>query len=543
MRTPPLASPFTQKMLGLPAPITRDLVVARDLKVPMRDGAVLLADHWAPRAGGGEGLPTALLRSPYGRGGPMAMQLARPLAERGFQVLLQSTRGTAGSGGDFDPLRHERLDGLDTVDWVCKQPWFDGSMVLSGPSYLGYTQWAMADELPAQVKAMIPAVTESALGLPLLHKDGFGLEGLFGWGVLVELQRRRWATARVMLGARRRHRAERSLPLSGADRIALGRRSDLIQNFLAHDSDSPFWSGTDVSDGVPDVTVPASLVGGWFDVFLPGQLRDYARLEAAGREPRLTVGPWAHADAPVIKTMLAETLEFGLAHARGTAPADRAPVRVFVMGAQEWRDLPAWPPPGYAPQQFHLHSAGRLALDPPPDSAPDSYRYDPADPTPAVGGVRMVIDVKTGRVDNTALEARPDVVTYTSDTLTDDVEMIGEVAADIWFRSSLPHADVFVRVCDVDPAGRSTNICDGLTGVDGADELSRVTVTLSPTAYRFRSGHRIRVQLSSGAFPQYNRNLGTGEPRLTATRLEAADQHIFHDLEHPSTVSLPMRTH
>ncbi|MFE2945160.1 CocE/NonD family hydrolase [Streptomyces sp. NPDC059255] len=537
-----MASLLVEKMLGLPAPMTRDLIVERDLEVPMRDGTVLLADRWAPQAGG-EGLPTALLRGPYGRGGPIAMQLARPLAERGFQVLMQSSRGTGGSGGEFDPLRHERFDGIDTVDWVCEQPWFGGSLVLTGPSYLGYTQWAMADQMPVQVKAMIPATSESALGLALLRRDAFSLESLFGWGLLVEAQRRPWATARFLMGARRRRRAELALPLSGADRAALGYRSDIIQNFMAHDGDSPFWTGTDVSDRVPDVAVPASLVGGWFDVFLPGQLRDYALLQAVGRQPRLTVGPWAHSDGPVVKTMVSETLEFGLAHARGTIPADRAPVRVFVMGAEEWRDLPAWPPPGYAPQPFHLHPAGRLALDPPPESAPDRYHYDPADPTPAFAGVRMIPGVKAGRVDNTALEARPDVLTYTTDTLTDDVEMMGEVCADIWFRSSLPHADVFVRVCDVDPSGRSTNICDGLTGVLRADELSRVTVTLSPTAYRFRSGHRIRVQVSSGAFPQYNRNPGTGEPRLTAIRMQVADQHIFHDPRHPSTVSLPTRTH
>ncbi|MEV0643476.1 CocE/NonD family hydrolase [Streptomyces sp. NPDC050619] len=541
MRTPPLTSLLAQRMLGLPAPMTRDLVIERDLEVPMRDGAVLLADRWSPRSGG-DGLPTALLRSPYGRGGPFALQLARPLAERGFQVLMQSSRGTGGSDGEFDPLRRERFDGIDTVDWVVKQPWFGRALVLSGQSYLAYSQWAMADQLPAEVKAMIPAVSESALGMAFLRKEAFALESLFGWALLIEAGRRPWAMPRFLLGARRRRRAETVLPLSDAGHAALGHRSDVIQNFLAHDSDSPFWAGGDLSHQVSDVTIPASLIGGWFDVFLHGQLRDYTRLEAAGRRPRLTIGPWAHSDGPMMKAMVMETVEFGLAHAQGTEPADRASVRVFVMGEEKWRDLSAWPPPGYAPERFHLHPAGRLALEPPPESAADSYRYDPADPTPAFAGVRMIPGVKAGRVDNTALEARPDVLTYTSDILTEEVEMIGDVSADIWFRSSLPHADVFVRVCDVDPAGRSTNICDGLTGVTQADELSNVTVSLSPTAYRFRSGHRIRVQISSGAFPQYNRNLGTGEPRLTATRLEAADQSVFHDPEHPSTVSLPTRT-
>lgn len=540
MRTPPVSSLLVQRMLKLPTPTTRDVRVERNLRVPMRDGTVLLADRWTPRTGG-EDLPTALMRTPYGRSGPIATQLARPLAERGFQVVLQSTRGTGGCGTDFDPLRHERLDGIDTVDWVCKQPWFAGSLVLCGPSYLGYTQWAVADQVPAQVKAMIPAMSESALGLAFLRADAFALESAFGWGVLVDHQRRAWATTRFLLGARRRRRAELTLPLVEADRVALGRRSEIIQNFLAHDAASPFWSGTDGSERVPEVAVPVSLLGGWFDVFLPGQLRDYTLLQEAGRQPRLTIGPWTHSDGPAITAMLNETLEFGLSHARGTDPVDRAPVRAFVMGADQWRDLPAWPPPGYAPQRFHLHPGGRLAVDVPPDSPPDRYRYDPADPTPAVGGVRMLPGVKAGRVDNTALEARPDVLTYTSEVLTTDIEVIGDVSAEVWFRSSLPHADVFVRVCDVDPAGRSTNICDGLAGVSNADELSRVTVTLWPTAYSFKRGHRIRVQLSSGAFPQYNRNPGTGEPRQSATHLKAADQQVFHDPGRPSTISLPTR--
>ncbi|MBK3562885.1 CocE/NonD family hydrolase, partial [Streptomyces sp. MBT62] len=146
----------------------------------------------------------------------------------------------------------------------------------------------------------------------------------------------------------------------------------------------------------------------------------------------------------------------------------------------------------------------------------------------------MAVGVKSGRVDNTALEARPDVLTYTTSALDTDVEVVGEVSADIWFRSSLPYADVFVRLCDVDETGRSTNVCDGLVSLTGADETTCATVQLWPTAYRFARGHRIRVQVSSGAFPRYNRNLGTGEPRATATTLRAADQQVLHTPAHPS---------
>jgi putative CocE/NonD family hydrolase len=214
-------------------------------------------------------------------------------------------------------------------------------------------------------------------------------------------------------------------------------------------------------------------------------------------------------------------------------------VRLYVMGEEAWRDFETWPPAGYAPQRFHLQPGGGLSGEAPAESPPDSYRYDPADPTPAAGGVRMTFGRGSGRVDNTRLEARPDVLTYTTAPLDRDTEVIGDVSAEIWFRSSLPYADVFVRLCDVDPRGRSRNVCDGLTSLSGADEISRADVRLWPTAHRFMRGHRIRVQVSSGAFPRYARNLGTGEPHDTAATLRVAGQSVYHDGAHPSAVILP----
>ncbi len=187
-----MLSHLIERFLHLDPPLTRDLAVRRDLRVPMPDGAVLLADLWAPRISTAS-LPVALLRSPYGRRGLIGSGLARPLAERGFQVLIQSTRGTFGSGGLFDPMRQEREDGLATLDWVVKQPWFDGSIVLIGASYLGYVQWAVADRLPPEVKAMIPQATDSALTLEFLRPDGLSLETPFAWGVMVAGQERRGA--------------------------------------------------------------------------------------------------------------------------------------------------------------------------------------------------------------------------------------------------------------------------------------------------------------------------------------------------------------
>jgi putative CocE/NonD family hydrolase len=533
-----LISRLVQRQLGLDRPLTRDLIIERDLPVPMPDGTVLLADRWAPRTGGDK-LPVALVRTPYGRGALMTEGPVRPLAERGFQVILQSVRGTFGSGGVFEPMRHEREDGLATLEWVVNQPWFGDSIVLVGASYLGYAQWAVADRLPPEVKAMIPQVTDAALTLDFLRPDSYSLETPFGLGVLLAGQERRLGVLRGLMEAGKTRRAMSTLPLSEADVAAIGRRSDYIQDILRHDADDPYWAAIDHRRRVAETTVPVSSVGGWYDVFLPGQLRDFSVLRQAGRSARLTVGPWTHLSMDGIT--MREVLEFGLACARGAEPPKRGPVRLYVMGEEAWRDFESWPPPGYSPRPFYLGPEGALAAEPPAaDSAPDGYRYDPADPTPAIGGVR-IIRGSAGRVDNTALEARPDVLTYTTTPLELDVEVIGEVSAQIWFRSSLPRADVFVRLCDVDPDGKSWNICDGLTSLSDADQVTAATVRLWPTAHRFKAGHRIRVQVSSGSFPRYARNPGTGEPRATATRLVAADQFVYHDPAHPSAIILPVR--
>lgn len=526
-------SHLLQRILRLDPPLTRDVIVERNLRVPMPDGVELLADRWLPRHGG-DGLPTALVRSPYGRAGLVGAIQGRSLAERGFQVLIQSARGTFGSGGVFDPMRQEREDGLASLEWVVKQPWFGESIVLVGASYLGYVQWAVADSLPPQVKAMIPQMTESALTLEFFREDGFSLETPFVWGVTVANQERRGALPRQLAAGRKNARALFTLPLADADVAATGRRVDYVQDILTHGADSPRWNGLDHRHRVAGVTVPVSSIGGWYDIFLPGQLRDFQALQQAGRPARLTIGPWTHISVDSVP--MREVLTFGLAHARGEQPPERAPVRLYVTGEEAWRDFESWPPSGYAPIRFHLQPAGALSGGLPGDSTPDRYRYDPADPTPAVGGVR---GSGGGRKDNTKLEARPDVLIYTTDVLDEDVEVIGEVSAEIWFRSSLPHADVFVRLCDVDSRGRSVNVCDGLVSRTGADELSLATVRLWPTAHRFRRGHRIRVQVSSGAFPRYARNPGTGQPHATATELRAADQEVHHDAAHPSAIILP----
>jgi len=234
------------------------------------------------------------------------------------------------------------------------------------------------------------------------------------------------------------------------------------------------------------------------------------------------------------------------AHLKGDPGSLReAPVRLFVMGAQQWRDFPDWPPPAQS-ERWYLQPGGVLAPATPPTSEPDRYRYDPTDPTPAVGGNSLGARKHMGPKDNRKLEARADVLIYTSAVLEHDVEVIGPVTAELYVRSSLQHTDFFARLCVVEPSGKSINVCDGIVrltpgyAVPQADGSLRIQIDLWPTAYHFRRGQRMRVQISSGAHPRFARNLGSGEPLATATTLQVADQTIYHDPEHPSAILLPI---
>jgi putative CocE/NonD family hydrolase len=542
-----LISRFVGWRFKLPPAETYDVVVERDIPVPMPDGVTLLADHYYPRGGGA--VPTVLVRSPYGRAGLVGLLFARPFAERGFGVLIQSCRGTFGSGGPFDALRNERGDGLATLAWLEAQPWFTGALATVGPSYLGLVQWAIARDAGPLLKAMAPQITASSFRSMTYPGETFGLDTALTWIQLMSTQERGW---RSQMGNRRaaeaRLRAAHDhLPLETADVVATGAPVPYYRDWLAHNEPGdPWWQPMDFSATVGEVAAPATVQAGWYDIFLPFQLADYARLRQAGRRPYLTIGPWVHTAPAQFPVALRESILLFRAHLLGDRSGlRRAPVRVFVMGRQKWRNLPDWPPAGYASQPWYLHPGGALALAPPPASAPDHYRYDPANPTPSPGGASL--STNSGPRDNRALEARADVLVYSSAPLDRAVEAIGPVGAEIAFASSLEHTDLCLRLCDVAPSGKSINISDGVLRLRpdcppaGADGSRRVRVELWPTAYLFRPGHRIRLIVASAAHPRWARNPGSGEPLATATRLVPADQTVYHDPEHPSVLLLPVR--
>lgn len=530
------------------------------LSVPMSDGVLLRADRYF--VGNRPGDPVVLLRGPYGRGGVNAL-LGRAYAARGLQAVVVSCRGTFGSGGRWFPMRDEAPDSLATWEWLRAQSWFPGSAVLAGPSYLGYTQWALGTQVDGQVAAMVPHVTSSRLTLPFIRSDALDWDLLVRWNHLLENQEKRFAAVRWVfkLDEKRLQRAMLTLPKESVDRQLAGHRWDFFQDCLHHDADDPHWASTDHSGPVGTLSTPAAYVAGWYDIFLADQLRDYAATAAGPAPHRLTIGPWTHASPAGFGAAATEAMSFADPYARGAAPAGRAEVRLYVMGngrrntaapapgrpvSAPWRDFSSWPPAGYPATRLHLHGDGRLRLDAPASATStragsrSGFVYDPADPTPSAGG--PFLSVGGGPKDNRELEGRPDVLVFSTDPLAGDVEVIGEVSAEVWFASDRPGADVFVRLCDVDARGRSTNVCDGIVGLRGPDAiaLGPVTVRLWPTAYLFRRGHRIRIQVSSGSHPRYARNTGTLEPRATAAGLAVARQQVWHDADHPSAVELPV---
>ncbi|MGK5741778.1 CocE/NonD family hydrolase [Micromonospora sp. URMC 103] len=552
-----LAARVAAAVLRLPPARTRRVAVRRGLAVRVRDGVPLRTDHYAPDL---RGAPTVLIRTPYGRGGPMRL-LGRLLAERGYHVVIQSCRGTDGSGGAFAPLVHERDDGLDTLDWLRRQAWYSGGFGTFGASYQGFVQWALAAGAGDELRAMVAVVTASATRDSTYAGESFALDTVLTWVELLQAQTVPWLARQWELkrGQPRLAAALAHLPLAEADRIATGVTVPFFQEWLRHHTpQADYWRTRVFAEAVARARAPVAMVSGWHDIFLPAQLDDYAVLRAAGRRPRLVVGPWTHGSPGLVVAALREgldwlnrhlagrTAESAVAPGRDVAPApEAAPVRVHVGGAGSgWRDLPDWPPPATA-AVWHLHPDGVLAERPSVPSVPDSFRYDPAHPTPSLGGPLLVAQ-RAGPVDNRRVEARPDVLTWSGDPLPAPLEVVGPVRAEVYVRSELSYLDVFVRLCDVDRRGRSWNVCDGLVRVTpdrfppGPDGTVRVPVPLWPTAYRFAAGHRLRVQVTGGAHPRYARNPGTGEPLGTAVTLRAGRREILHDPEHPSGLVLPI---
>lgn len=527
------------RLLRLP-PAVMDYTVARAIPVRVRDGVELLADHYAPATSAPAG--TLLVRGPYGRRAPGSILYARLYAERGYHVVLQSARGTFGSGGVFDPAKNEVADGADTVAWLRRQPWFTGRFGTVGPSYLGYTQWALLVDPPPELAAAVITVGPHDFGAAVWGTGAFALSDFLGWSDLVTRQDgpRRKTLISAAMAPRRLRSAMAGLPLGAAGRTLLGEGAPWYESWLEHpDVTAEYWQPSRLHTALDRVQVPVLLIGGWQDIFLRQTLHQYRHLRNRGVHVGLTVGPWTHMQTAILGAGICarESHEWLAEHLAGTGMHRRSnPVRVFATGGPGWRDLPDWPPAS-ADNVLYLQP-GALGEKPPPSGAsPSRFTYDPADPTPTVGG--RMLSIAGGYRNDTRLADRADVLSFTGPTLTADLDVIGTPYVELAHSTDNPYADVLVRLSEVDRKGRSRNVSDGYVRL-GPEPAAPLRVQLDAIAHRFRRGSRIRLLVAGGSHPRFARNLGTGDPPLTNSRLARATHTVAHGGGGISRLVLPV---
>ena len=564
------------------------VTVESNVPVPMRDGIVLYADVYRPVRPGQYSV--LVQRTPYdkGQGAVMGIDYQRA-ARAGYVVVVQDVRGRFASQGDFYPFLHEASDGYDTVEWAAAQLWSNGRVGMVGGSYLGAVQWLAAIARPPHLKAIFPAITPSDYQEGWVFQGGaFQLGFCLSWtlGPLVLANLQQMAVSQPALAGLREalvHAIEHMdetfrLPIPGLSQLAEG-AAPYYDDWIAHADDGAYWSRWSIERQYGELTLPVYHLGGWYDTFLAGTLRNYTGMQAAKGPPqRLIIGPWTHA-SPL--TNVAGDLDFGVASAaasidldgiqlrwfdhwlkdepRGTL--DEPPVRLFVMGENRWRDEQEWPLARARETRYYLHSRGQansLAGDgwldryAPGEEPPDRYRYDPRGPVPTRGGGLCCdpVFLPSGAYDQRQVETRDDVLVYTSAVLERDVEVTGPVRLELWAASSAPDTDFTAKLVDVHPSGDAYNIADGIIRARYRESRAHpsslqpgraypFTIDLAATSNLFRAGHRIRLEVSSSNFPRFDTNPNTGAPIGSAEVVTAA-QTVLHNDAHPSYVALPV---
>lgn len=553
--------------------------IERDLELPMRDGVVLRADAYLPDDG--STAPAIVSRTPYDRSFPLTPVAAldpERAVEAGFALVCQDVRGQHGSDGRFNPFASEGSDGYDTIEWVAAQDWCDGSVGMSGRSYPAACQWRAAVEQPPHLRAIFPVVVGSDYYHGWIYQGGafeFGFN-LFWVHLMTDPK------ARGSLEEHYRH-----LPISDPPLLADSPAGDFYREWLAHPTYDEHWRRLSLRGRYGDVRVPAFNVGGWYDIFLGGTLENFARMRDEAGSPeartgtRLLVGPWGHGSAfgaypdhslegfgPNDRIDLAELqLRFFRDHLGGADPRaepEEAPVRIFVMGENAWRDEHEWPLARARAERWFLRSAGdaagnggELSPEAPTGEPEDEYVYDPRDPAPTIGGPTSLpgrmMRPSAGPLDQGPLERRPDVLVYSSRPLERPLEVTGPLELVLHAASSAPDTDFVAKLCDVDPEGRSRILAEGVLraryregfeepAAPEPDRVHEYRIDLVATSNVFLPGHLIRLDVTSSSFPRFDRNANSGGPvgEDTEDSLAPARQRVFHDASRPSHLILPV---
>ncbi|GAA3867410.1 CocE/NonD family hydrolase [Saccharothrix violaceirubra] len=549
--------------------MTESLTVDRMVPIPMRDGAVLYADVYRPVA---RRCPTLIFRTPYDRTGlGMYGTFALRAASAGYAVVMQDTRGRGASEGVFTPFVHEREDGYDTIDWVASRSWCDGNVGMFGGSYDGVTQWQAAMSGHEALKAIAPNVTASNYHHGWVYRGGaFQLGFSLGWTLSLAAHNAArdpsvpQETREALTDALDRlPETSRVLPLS--DHPYLDQVAPYYREWLRHPTYDAFWERLDVSRAHSTIDVAAFNLGGWYDTFLVGTLENFAGMRARGPvdvrdRQRLLVGPWPHEGLfrgnPVGEWNFGGRATAGALDAeglqlrwfdrwlRGADHTDPA-VLLYAMGSDEWREADSWPLPGTEYQDWYLHSGGRantlhgdglLSRETPGDQPPDGFRYSPHDPVPTKGGALCCnpVHLGAGVYDQRSVEERSDVLVYTSEPLDRPVDVTGPVSVVLHGSSTALSADWTAKLVDVGPCGYARNLTDGVlrTGHREPGEVAEYRIDAGATSNVFQPGHRIRVEISGGNFPHFDRNPAAGSAGSLQT--------VHHSAPHLSRIVLPV---
>jgi uncharacterized protein len=543
-----------------------------NVQVPMRDGTLLAADVW--RGADGERRTTLVARTPYNKNTAEQQERAAAYAAHGYNFVDMDVRGRGDSQGSFEPWRTEGKDGYDTIEWIAAQDWSDGNVVTWGQSYLGCIQWMTALEQPPHLRGMIVYVAPSdpfednPTGVPIPWEVCWFrmLDGRVRQYVdLVDWPQVAW-----------------HLPLLDMDTHA-GFRSEHWRRFLTTPiTDRAYWDPVRYQPRITEVTVPVLSITGWYDDVQRGSTRNFALLTGPDAPARvrenqwLIVGPWDHRCTRTRERQLG-AIDFGpgaetdlpalerdwlaaVLRGQGEPPA---PVRLFVMGDNVWREEQEWPLARTRWTRYFLasggdantrHGGGELrredSADAGPGGPPDVLTYDPADPVPFISDFASSSQIG-GPDDYAAVEERPDVLVYTTGVLDADREVTGPVRLELFASSSAVDTDFTAKLLDVHPDGFSQRLCDSMVRarfrqgylepesrlVPG--EVTAFTIDMWSTSHVFRAGHRIRLEVSSSAFPKYDRNLNTGADIATATEWVTAANSVWHAGEYPSHLVLP----
>jgi uncharacterized protein len=551
--------------------------IDHNVRVPMRDGVTLAADIYFPQGKGP--FPVLLTRTPYNKASKANVQTAILFAEHGYVAVTMDCRGLFASGGQWHPYINEARDGYDSQKWIGLQPWCNRKVGIYGISYSGYDELAPARYRSPYVKAIMPVGAQS---------DNFGSvwyrDGIFYLAFALQ-----WATKEEAIHEKKPMpsmdwmKLSASLPVeSTLDQIGI--HSSFLAQVIANPIYDDFWRQMSLHGQYRDMNLPSFFVTGWFDELLHETFTNFTNMrklsssEHARRWQKLLVGPWEHGNTSTTKLaginfgaesfvdLRSAELRWFDYHLKGTEKGleNETPIRVFIMGANEWRNLRDWPPPQMRPARFNLHSdgfantrfgGGVLAQDLPDSEPADHYIYDPRNPVPTFGGHGCCAGemASAGPRDQRAIQERLDVLVYTTKPLTRSVEIIGAPELELSFSAGVRDTDFFATLTDVYPDGRAPLVTDGSLRARFRNSLTnpsplmpgkiyQVTVPLWETAYLFNANHRIRLQITSSNFPEFDRNLNTVKPfgKGTERDIRIARLTIYHSREHPSLLVLPV---